>query len=456
MLIDHVFSVSEFTRSIRDLLEESYPEVWIRGEISNLATPRSGHAYFSLKDENSQVRCALFRTQRLRLAVPLAEGTAVLIRGKPSIYLGRGDFQMIVDYVEPAGEGELRRRYEQLKVELERQGLFDQAIKRALPTMPKRIGVVTSPTGAAVHDILTTLERRFATAEVLVLPVAVQGDDSVPSIVNALDQIGQSSTCEIVILARGGGSLEDLWAFNEASIVHAIRACPIPVVTGIGHETDFTLADFAADFRAATPTAAAEAVTPDTNELYARLAGLSNRISLATLRMLQDRGQVLDASAGRLHHPRARLSSQRHQLRAQQTRLHSAVRDPLYGYRLALTQAIHRLHVNSPVATVRSNQVSFQALLGHLQRLGTTIITSHRQQVGAAGGALEILNPRRTLGRGYAIVKRVSDGAIITSALDTTPGDPLITELRRGSVNSTVTGINKHFIDPTSNPTDPD
>jgi exodeoxyribonuclease VII large subunit len=456
MLLDHVFSVSEFTRSIRDLLEESYPEVWIRGEISNLATPRSGHAYFSLKDENSQVRCALFRTQRLRLAVPLAEGTAVLIRGKPSIYLGRGDFQMIVDYVEPAGEGELRRRYEQLKVELERQGLFDPAIKRALPTMPKRIGVVTSSTGAAVHDILTTLARRFATAEVLVLPVAVQGDDSVPSIVNALEQIGQSSTCEIVILARGGGSLEDLWAFNEASIVHAIRACPVPVITGIGHETDFTLADFAADFRAATPTAAAEAVTPDTSELYARLAGLSNRISLATLRMLQDRGQVLDASAGRLHHPRARLSSQRHQLRAQQTRLHSAVRDPLYGYRLALTHAIHQLHVNSPVATVKSNQVSFQALLGHLQRLGTTIITSHRQQIGAAGGALEILNPRRTLGRGYAIVKRVSDGTIVTSALDTTPGDSLITELRRGSVNSTVTGINKHLIGPTSNPTDPD
>ena len=456
MLLDHVFSVSEFTRSIRDLLEESYPEVWIRGEISNLATPRSGHAYFSLKDENSQVRCALFRTQRLRLAVPLAEGTAVLIRGKPSIYLGRGDFQMIVDYVEPAGEGELRRRYEQLKVELERQGLFDPAIKRALPTMPKRIGVVTSSTGAAVHDILTTLARRFATAEVLVLPVAVQGDDSVPSIVNALDQIGQSSTCEIVILARGGGSLEDLWAFNEASIVHAIRACPVPVITGIGHETDFTLADFAADFRAATPTAAAEAGTPDTSELYARLAGLSNRISLATLRMLQDRGQVLDASAGRLHHPRARLSSQRHQLRSQQTRLHSAVRDPLYGYRLALTHAIHQLHVNSPVATVKSNEVSFQALLGHLQRLGTTIITSHRQQIGAAGGALEILNPRRTLGRGYAIVKRVSDGAIVTSALDTTPGDPLITELRRGSVSSTVTGINKHLIGPTSNPTDPD
>jgi len=456
MLIDHVFSVSEFTRSIRDLLEESYPEVWIRGEISNLATPRSGHAYFSLKDENSQVRCALFRTQRLRLAVPLAEGTAVLIRGKPSIYLGRGDFQMIVDYVEPAGEGELRRRYEQLKIELERQGLFDQAIKRPLPTIPTRIGVVTSPTGAAVHDILTTLKRRFATAEVLVLPVAVQGDDSVPSIVNALDQIGQSGTCDIVILARGGGSLEDLWAFNEASIVHAIRGCPVPVVTGIGHETDFTLADFAGDFRVATPSAAAEAVTPDSNELYVRLAGLSDRISLATLRMLQNCGQVLDASAGRLHHPKARLNSQRHQLRDQQTRLRSAVRDPLYGYRLALTQAIHRLHVNSPVATVRSSQVSLQALLGHLQRLGTTTITSHRRQIGTARGALEILNPRRTLRRGYAIVKRVSDGTIVTSALDTTPGELLITELRRGSVSSTVTGTNKHLIGPTSNPTDPD
>jgi len=451
MLLDRVFSVSEFTRSIRDLLEESYPEVWIRGEISNLATPRSGHAYFSLKDENSQVRCALFRTQRLRLAVPLAEGTAVLIRGKPSIYLGRGDFQMIVDYVEPAGEGELRRRYEQLKVELERQGLFDPAIKRALPTMPKRIGVVTSSTGAAVHDILTTLARRFATAEVLVLPVAVQGDDSVPSIVNALDQIGQSSTCEIVILARGGGSLEDLWAFNEASIVHAIRACPVPVITGIGHETDFTLADFAADFRAATPTAAAEAGTPDTSQLYARLAGLSNRISLATLRMLQDRGQVLDASAGRLHHPRARLSSQRHQLRAQQARLHSAVRDPLYRYRLALTQAIQRLHVNSPVTNVRSSHIIFQTTLQRLLRLGTTLINERQQQIGTAAGSLEILNPRRTLGRGYAIVKRASDSSIVTSALDTTPGDLLITELRQGSVSSTVTGTNTHLIDPTKN-----
>ena len=456
MLIDHVFSVSEFTRSIRDLLEESYPEVWIRGEISNLATPRSGHAYFSLKDENSQVRCALFRTQRLRLAVPLEGGTAVLIRGKPSIYLGRGDFQIIVDYVEPVGEGELRRRFEQLKVELEQQGLFDQAVKRSLPTMPKRVGVITSPTGAAIHDILTTLERRFATAEVLLIPVTVQGDDAVPTIVNALDQVTQSRGCEIVILARGGGSLEDLWAFNEAAVVHAIRACPVPVVTGIGHEIDFTLADFAADFRAATPTAAAEAVTPDTNELYARLAGLSNRISLAILRMLQDRGQLLDASAGRLRHPKTRLSSQRHQLLAQQTRLQSAVRDPLHGYRLALTQAIQRLHVNSPVATVRSNQIAFQALLHRLQRLGTSTIALHRQQVGSAAGALEILNPRRTLGRGYAIVKRVSDGTIVTSAAATTPGDSLITELRRGSFSSTVTGISTNLIDPTSNLTDSD
>ena len=456
MLIDHIFSVSEFTRSIRDLLEESYPEVWVRGEISNLATPRSGHAYFSLKDEDSQVRCALFRTHRLRLALPLEEGTAVLIRGKPSIYLGRGDFQIIVDYVEPAGEGELRRRFEQLKAELERQGLFDENIKRALPSIPNKIGVITSPTGAAVHDILTTLERRFAMAKVLVLPVAVQGDNAVPTIVNALNQIRQIRSCEIVILARGGGSLEDLWAFNEATVVHAIRACPVPVVTGIGHETDFTLADFAADFRAATPTAAAEAVTPDRNELSARLAGLSNRISLTMLRILQDRGQQLDAAAGRLHHPKTRLKGQRYQLLAQQARLQSAVREPLHGYRLALTQIIQRLHVNSPVATIRSNQVGFQAFLRRLQRSGTTITALHRQQVGTSEGALEILNPRRTLGRGYAIVKRLTDGTIVTSAADTTPGDALITELRQGSVSSTVTGISTDLTAPTSHHTDSD
>ncbi len=455
MLSSHVFSVSELTRSIRDLLEESYPEVWIRGEISNLATPRSGHAYFSLKDENSQVRCALFRSQRLRLTVPLVEGSAVLIRGKPSIYLGRGDFQIIVDYLEPAGEGALRRQYEQLKAELERQGLFDPSVKRELPAMPKRIGVVTSPTGAALHDILTTLGRRFATAEVLVLPVAVQGDEAVPSIVNALDQIRRNSSCDVVIVARGGGSLEDLWAFNDASTVHAIRDCPVPVITGIGHETDFTLADFSADVRAATPTAAAEAATPDTNELYARLAGLNNRIALAALRMLQDHGQMLDSSAGRLRHPKVRLSSRRHQLHAQQTRLQSASRDPLYRYRLELAQALQRLHVNSPIINVRSNRVFFQSSLRRLQRLGTTVINLHLQQIDTAAGALEILNPKRTLGRGYAILKRASDGSIITSALDTTVGEQLITELHQGSVNSTVTGIDTHLIDPTSNLTDP-
>mgnify|MGYP002035754072 CR=1 FL=1 len=451
MLISHIFSVSEFTRSIRDLLEDSYPEVLIKGEISNLATPRSGHAYFTLKDENSQVRCALFRTQRLRLTTPLTEGSAVLIRGKPSIYLGRGDFQIIVDYVESAGEGELRRQYQQLKTELERQGLFAQSIKRKLPTMPKCIGVVTSPTGAAIHDILTTLKRRFALAKVLILPVTVQGDNAVPSIVDALERIGQSNGCDVVILARGGGSLEDLWAFNEESIVQAIRACPVPVVTGIGHETDFTLADFSADVRAATPSAAAEAATPDTTALNTRLEDLNNRIGYATLRIIQDREQLLDASSSRLQHPKVRLNNHRHQLRSHQTRLQSAVHNPLYRHRLTLTQAIQRLHVNSPVNTVTSNQIIFQTSLRRLQILGTSVISIGRQQIRTATGALEILNPRRTLGRGYAIVKRASDDSILTSALDATTGDQLITELRHGTVNSTVTGADTHLFDPTRN-----
>ena len=250
-------SVTQFTWSVRDLLEEAYPEVWIQGEISNLAKPASGHLYFSLKDEKAQVRCALFRSDGVRLREQPVEGAAVVLRGKVSLYAARGDFQIIVDYMESAGEGELRRRFIQLKGKLESEGLFDPNHKRSVPDIPTTIGVITSPAGAALQDILSPLQRRFPSADVLLFPVSVQGSTAAGDIAHALHNSSRGPTCDCVIVARGGGSLEDLWAFNEEVVVRAIRQCRSPVVTGIGHETDVTLADFAADIRAATPTAAA-------------------------------------------------------------------------------------------------------------------------------------------------------------------------------------------------------
>ena len=251
-----IYQVSEFTEQARRLVESEFDNVWLTGEISNLATPASGHIYFSLKDKNAQVRCAMFRNRRSNRNGQLKNGDAVLLSGSASIYEPRGDFQLIVDYIEPAGEGELRRRFELLKAKLAEQGLFDPKRRKALPGMPQCIGLITSPSGAALHDITVTLARRFPLADVVHYPVMVQGESACQQIADALDKANNEQRCDVLILARGGGSLEDLWAFNEEMVARAVHRSKIPVVVGVGHETDVTLADYAADHRAATPTAA--------------------------------------------------------------------------------------------------------------------------------------------------------------------------------------------------------
>ncbi|MGB6452128.1 MAG: exodeoxyribonuclease VII large subunit, partial [Steroidobacteraceae bacterium] len=282
-----VYTVSQLNREVRSLLEQRLAIIWIEGELTNLAQPASGHWYFSLKDRDAQVRCAMFRQRNVHVGFTPSAGQQVLARARVSLYEPRGDYQLIVEHLEEAGVGALKREFERLKEKLSSEGLFAEERKRGLPKFPKRIGVVTSPTGAAVRDILHILRRRFRPAAVLIYPTAVQGAAAVPAIVDALATASARAECDVLILARGGGSLEDLWAFNDERVARAVRASAIPVVTGIGHEVDFTIADFVADARAPTPSGAAVLVTPDSHAVLLGLAKTAERLRGASRRELR-------------------------------------------------------------------------------------------------------------------------------------------------------------------------
>ena len=435
-----VYQVSDFTRQARELLEEHFGSVWLTGEVSNLATPASGHMYFSLKDESAQIRCAMFRNRRSPYRGELENGTEVLVNGTVSIYEARGDFQLIVDYLEPAGEGELRRRFELLKERLTAEGLFDPDKRRPLPDLPARIAVITSGQGAALQDILTTLERRFPLADVLVLPVPVQGDNAAPQIVEALRAVGKK-LCDVAVLARGGGSLEDLWAFNEEAVVRAIRRCKIPVVTGVGHETDFTLADFAADLRCATPTAAAASVSPDTQALANLVRGQTGRLGAALDYHLQASAQRLDSVGARLRHPSDRISNQIERLGSLIERLKSGWQLRHQDQKGQALQSVQRLHLASPRARVNSLVVritSGRTLLAERlnQRLKHTT-----QALTGFESQLKALSPLATLDRGFAIVQLEDKRTIVRSASALRPGNTIVTRFAKGSVHAQVKSV---------------
>ncbi|MCG7868769.1 MAG: exodeoxyribonuclease VII large subunit, partial [Candidatus Thiodiazotropha taylori] len=311
-----IFSVSRLVRETRAILEASFPLLWVSGEISNLAQPASGHIYFSLKDEAAQVRCAMFRMKRQRLRFQPENGQQVLIRAKVSLYEARGEFQLIAEHMEPAGEGALRFAFEQLKQKLAAEGLFDTEQKKPIPVPPKQLGLITSPSGAAVRDLLSVLKRRFPALPVIIYPVQVQGEDAARQIVQMLKLAERRQECDLLILSRGGGSLEDLQAFNEEQVARAIHQLSIPVVTGIGHEIDFTIADFVADRRAATPSAAAELVTPDQLEWQQRLHAVTRRLKQNQQQRLQQLQQHFSALLKRLQiqHPKRRLQQQAQRL----------------------------------------------------------------------------------------------------------------------------------------------
>jgi exodeoxyribonuclease VII large subunit len=446
---DVIYTVRQFNREVRQLLENSYQKVWIEGEISNLATPSSGHIYFTLKDEEAQIRCALFRNQRLRLQCTVKNGLAVHLRGKVSLYEVRGEFQIIVDYVEPAGEGILRRKFEELKQKLDCEGLFDTSRKQPVPRIPHCIGVITSPTGAAIRDILSTLKRRYPIASVLVYPIAVQGAQAVHQIVQALVQASHTPLCDVLILSRGGGSLEDLWAFNEEAVVRAIHASQIPVVAGIGHEVDITLSDLAADYRAATPTAAAESVSPDRYELAGELNARSHRLQTIMDHVLQQQAQHLDLLASRLRHPAERLQVYRQGLANMSARAFFASQANLHQQEIITLRLQQRLNSASPRLLLEKNHLHVGNLDQRLDHLCRNLAINPGRELSSLAARLHGLSTRHTLQRGYAILRDAVDGRVISNALTVQRGQALEAELAHGWLLCTVYRANTRGQRPT-------
>jgi exodeoxyribonuclease VII large subunit len=437
-----VFTVSRLNREARVLLERGLGSLWIEGEVSNLSRPGSGHWYFSLKDETAQVRCAMFRQRNLLVRFPVRDGMHVLARGRVSLYEPRGEFQLVVEHLEEAGEGLLRRRFEELKQRLAAEGLFDVRHKQPLPRLPRRIGVVTSPTGAAIRDILHVLARRFPAVPVLVYPVAVQGAAAPGEIAQAIALAARRRDCDVLIVARGGGSLEDLWAFNEETVARAIFTCPIPVVSGVGHEVDVSIADLVADERAPTPSAAAERVVPDRGEWLRAVTTGARRLALAMGRRLADRRQALQLCEQRLARAHPGVALQRHSQRLDELggRLRLALRARLRQQRSRYEAAQGLLLRASPALRLAALRLRLASLRGRLAVVGRDGVAGRRQRLGLAARTLQAVSPLATLDRGYAIVTG-PDGHVGQEASSLRSGDRIDARLARGSLSAQVVEV---------------
>lgn len=443
---ERAISVSELNRQAKHLLEDGIAKVWIEGEISNLSRPGSGHIYFSLKDDAARLRCAWFRGRQRGPAINLKDGDQMLAFGKVSIYEARGEYQLIVEQLEAVGEGELRRQFEALKKKLAAEGLFANDRKLDLPTLPRKIGLVTSPTGAAVRDIVTVLGRRFPAVAVTIYPTAVQGEFAPPQIVAAIETAIERDECDVLIISRGGGSLEDLWSFNDERVARAIADCPIPVVSAVGHEVDFTIADFVADLRAPTPSGAAELVVPDQAEWLHHLSATSARIATLGRRYLEDRSQSLDWLGKRLRQssPAATVARQHAWLKNLQQVMTAAMRHDLANRQIAVNNAQARLLQQSPRIHVQQQINRNAGLRQRLRGAGSNAVARLGVRLKVAARALDSVSPLATLDRGYAIVSERASGTLITDAATVKAGDEIRARVSSGYLEATVTRSGKN------------
>ena len=434
------FTPSTLVRLVRDLLEDTLPLVRVEGELSNCSRPASGHLYFTLKDAGAQVRCAMFRPRSTWLRFRPCDGMHVVARGRVSLYEARGEFQLIVDSLEDAGEGALRRAFEELKARLSAEGLFDAARKRALPRLPRRIGIITSPTGAAIRDVLSVLARRFPLARVDLLPVPVQGREAPPALVAALAAASRAGRHDVLLLTRGGGSLEDLMAFNDEALARAIHASTIPVVSAVGHEIDFTIADFVADLRAPTPSAAAELLVPDAGDLARGIARQRDRLAQHARRALESRMQRIDHLQARLgaQRPQARLARASERLDALRRRLADCARHGLERRAARATQARARLAAQHPLPRLLQRSDRACNLGERLRGAALHGLDLRRRHLGELARTLHAVSPLATLERGYAIVRRRDSGAIVRAAGQVAPGDALRIRLADGELGALV------------------
>lgn len=437
----NIYTVSRLNNEVRLLLEDTFPYVWVEGEISNFAAPNSGHWYFALKDASAQVRCAMFKGHQRKLGFVPKDGSHVLIKARVSLYENRGEFQLIAEAMEERGEGKLRRAYELLKKKLEAAGLFDVAHKKPLPAFPKCIGVVTSPTGAAIKDILTVLKRRFACVPIIIYPTLVQGETAAPTIAKAIQIANQRKECDILIIGRGGGSLEDLWPFNEEIVAQAIYQSQIPTISAVGHEVDFTIADFVADKRAPTPSAAAEMITPDCAELLQNLKR-NEQIVLRLLRTkLNNTVQQLNWMQKHLYqqHPKRRLLERMQRLDFCELTLVQLQVRLQNKLKIRLNDLEARLQRQTPKHKI--GRLENQLHLSQ-QKLNTAMaqeVQKLKLKLANAAAKMDALSPLATLQRGYAIATHHTH--VLTDANETKVGDEVNVRLAKGSLSCLVKAI---------------
>lgn len=432
-----IFTISQLNRRARQLLETHLSLLWARGEISNLSRPSSGHWYFTLKDSEAQVRCAMFRNRNGLVGNPPKDGDQVLVRGRVSLYENRGDYQLIVEHLEADGAGLLQQQFEMLKNQLAAEGLFDPEHKIAIPTHPQHIGVITSPTGAAVRDILHVLKRRSPWINVTIYPSAVQGKDAVDELVSAIELANSDQRCDVLLLARGGGSIEDLWSFNEERVARAIFASRLPVVSAVGHETDFTIADFVADQRAPTPSAAAEMVSPDGDQLLAVLRRHEATLLQKTRRHLLHFQQKLEWLGKRLRSPSDRLREQSQHLDHLEIRLMRAMAEQLNVNRARLTR-LHALFMGiKPGEQLTLHRLRLTGLEQRMDRAQRALLARQQQRLGGLAATLNAVSPLATLERGYAIA-RDAEHKIVRSIDAIEPRQTLNVMVSDGELSCTV------------------
>jgi len=451
-MMERILTVTALTEEIKDLLEITFDSVWVEGEISNLRRPASGHIYFTLKDDRSQIRAVWFRAfpgtamnrQARRNAFDLEEGLSVVCRGRISVYSPRGEYQIIIDSVEPKGVGALQKAFEQLKTRLQEEGLFDEAHKKKIPFIPERIGIITSPTGAVIRDILHVTKRRFPSTSVLVAPVRVQGNEAPSEIVQAMENMAAIGQVDVLILARGGGSLEDLAPFNDERVARAIFACPIPVVSAIGHETDYTIADFTADLRAPTPSAAAELVVPLRENLLKSLADLRFRLYGKMTRITEELACQIDSLRERLRDPRRWVDDLRLSLDDYNGRLNARLRQHLSNRTDYLGHLRVRLEQASPQAGCRQKRFILESYLKNMIAAMRHQIRESRQTLQTDMTVLDSLSPLAVLNRGYSITFRPATGEIIREAMRIATGEDVTIVLAKGVLTASVKARQEH------------
>ncbi|MCV2404138.1 exodeoxyribonuclease VII large subunit [Marinomonas sp. C2222] len=430
------FSVSQLNKQIQQLLEASLPWILVEGEISNLAKPGSGHWYFSLKDDKAQIRCAMFKGKNRAVRFQPKDGDKVRLRARVTFYGPRGDCQLSVEGMESAGEGALQQAFERLKATLQLEGLFDSSHKKPLPQQPQRVAIITSPIGAAVRDMVITFRRRFPMTELTILPSLVQGQDAAKNILKQLQRADGSNHFDAIILGRGGGSLEDLWSFNDEALARAIFAANTPIVSAVGHETDFTIADFVADIRAATPTAAAELLTPDRHQLIRQVAQQESQLVRCMSRILEQSQQRLDFTAKRIRHPKERIAQQQNQLNQLAHRLRQNMQHKLAEQQTQSSNLNLRLNSNSPTHRLKRESQKLQDINSRLSRSLNENLNHKQTAFARIIDKLNLVSPLNTLSRGYAIASK--DQQVIRSINDVEQGDSIQVRVQDGEISCSV------------------